>query len=435
MRKRIITAASAAIAAAVLFALFLPGKSVNRLRYSESTSPKKEIFFACNSSYNEKTSLVYQEMTEKYNAQCDDAVVKLNSLADDDYFDRLKIDFASGNEPDLFVTWPGITVDRLVKRNKVAVLDELFDEDPEWYSSFHKSNWRYVKLDGKICGVPLMKSYAAFFVNTEVLKKTGEKAPANYAELKALIPRLRKHGIVPFAANISNKGLLTYHYISAVLGGSFNSANVTSGGIPNEYYDSAMDYMKELYDMKAFPDNMFEMTDEECSYMFMSGKAAFTVQYSDFMESVYDSEMLDKVEIKPFPAIEGAISLDKAVLYGAATDIVCVAESSMRSPEKRSGVTALLKYLTTKEAALDFVKQIGSIPAINIVPAKARNQNKIYDMNYVFLKSVNEYIDFPHYYIDINVLTHLQDKFPAFLEGSASKSEVWVRAYRYAEGN
>ncbi len=435
MKKRIITAALATITAALLLVLILPKKSVNRLRYSESSNPKTEIFFACNSSNNEKKSLVFQEMAEKFNAQCDDAVIKLNSLADDDYFDRLKIDFASGNEPDLFVTWPGITVDRLVKNNKVAVLDELFDDDPEWYESFHKSNWRYVKLDGKICGVPLMKSYAAFFVNAELLKKLGEKTPASYDELKALIPRLRKRGIVPFATNVSNKGLLTYHYISAVLGGSFNSANVTPGGIPNEYYDSAMDYMKELYDLRAFPDDMFEMTDEECSYMFMSGKAAFTVQYSDFMESVYDAEMLDSVEIKPFPTIEGAISLDKAILYGAATDIVCVAAGSMKNPEKRSGVTALLKYLTTKDAALDFAKQIGSIPAINIVPAKARNQNKIYDMNYVFLKSVNEYIDFPHYYIDINVLTHLQDKFPAFLEGSASKNEVWERAYRHAESN
>ncbi len=65
-----------------------------------------------------------------------DIVVVNESMFGDDFLPKLKTDFASGNNPDVFGLWPGSDIKTLVNAGKVADLTEVLDKDKEWKSSF-----------------------------------------------------------------------------------------------------------------------------------------------------------------------------------------------------------------------------------------------------------------------------------------------------------
>jgi len=72
------------------------------------------------------------------------------SLSGGDYLFKLKTDFVSGNEPDVFAIRPGKNISVLIASNKIVDLTPTLREDPEWVSSFDKSVWNYVTQNDKV---------------------------------------------------------------------------------------------------------------------------------------------------------------------------------------------------------------------------------------------------------------------------------------------
>lgn len=416
----------------IIFGYFMSFKNtVTNGKYYENKPSKTEIRISLNCSSQDRKGQVYQEIINNYNKEHDDVIIQNHYVPGNDYFSRVKVDFASGNEADIFITWPGITVNRFSNKEKIVDLRRELDKDFKWHNGFDKSVWKYVSEDDKILGLPLVKTYAAMFVNTDVLQSVGIEIPKTYEQLKKSIPTLRASGITPIAFDISDEGLLLYRYIAGLLGGKFNASNIQDNGVPNEYYVQAAEYIKELYNLGAFSEDLFTMTKNESDHLFMTKKAAFIVRYSDFLETVDKNVLLDSVSIEPFPGFETGLSTDRAILYGVGTDTIFVSSKNWNNEEMRDKILSVVKYFTSEEVAYYIAENMGSVPAVKIKTAPTKAKNMVYQKNYDFISKANQIIDFSNYYIDADVLLHIAERFPSFLENKNTIYDVWEYAYNY----
>ena len=72
---------------------------------------------------------------------------------------------------------------------------------------------------------------------------------------------------------------------------------------------------------------------------------------------------------------------------------------------------------------------------MKIRTAATKTKNMIYQRNCDFVAGANQIIEFSSSYIDSDVLRHIGDKFPLFLEGKMNINDVWEYSYRYVNGN
>ena len=434
MKRVVLGAVVAALAVCVCTAVIYTNHNIN-IKYYDKQKHKSEIRILINKNLQDKKSNVYQEIITGYNEHAEDTVIKCDFVSGSDYYSRLRVDFASGNEPEIFVSWPGMTTRELLKQGKIVDLSETLKLDSEWYDSFERSSWKYVTENDTIIGLPLIKTYATLFVNIDVLDSVGIDIPKNYEQLKAAVVTLKEAGIVPIAADISDDGLLIYRYIAALLGGKFNASAVDHNTVPNEYYVKASEYIKELYQLGAFPQNLFSLSETERDYLFLSKKAAFIVQYSDFMGDVYENGTLSTVNIDFFPSFDNTSAGNESILYGVGMDTLFVASDSWETEEKKKQILSVLKHFASKETASYMAKNLGVVPTVKIEKAKTKVENSAYKKNTELFDTVREYIDFPNYYINEDVLIHVTDNFPEFLEDGKTINEVWEDAINYVKSN
>ena len=436
MRKKTYAVLAAVLAASIGAAyLYTYLKPIQDIAYYQNEVHKTKIRIYLNFGPQDGKSRIYQDIINNYNEEHNDVIIETSYVPGNDYVSRLKIDFVSGNEADIFITWPSVTTNKVAGKGKIVDMKPDLENDHDWYSSFNKSVWKYVSKDEKITGIPLMTTYAAMYVNTDVLSDVGVSIPQTYEQLKEIIPVLRSKNIVPIAFDMSDDGLLLYRCIASMLGGKLNASNVSSSGAPNEYYIRAADYIKELYNMGAFPKDLFAITKKQCDNLFLSKKAAFIVRYSEFSENIDESGLFETVSINPFPVFEDGLSLDKAILYGAGSDTIFVSSKNWENEKMREKILSVVKYFTSQRSAYYIAENLGSVPTIKIRKAATKAKNQVYQRNCDFINSANQIIDFSNYYIDSDVLRHICDRFPLFLEDKITIQEVWDYAYRYVSEN
>ena len=97
----------------------------------------------------------------------------------------------------------------------------------------------------------------------------------------------------------------------------------------------------------------------------------------------------------------------------------------------RDKILSVVKYFTSEEVAYYIAENMGSVPAVKIKTAPTKAKNMVYQKNYDFISKANQIIDFSNYYIDADVLLHIAERFPSFLENKNTIYVVWEYAYNY----
>lgn len=408
------------------------GKLNKKIYYAEPEANKVNLRILSNWNSFDKKSKTFQNLISDFNLKSDDTLITNDYVPGDDYLSHLKADFASANEPDIFISWPNTTVQQLFCANKIIGLNDILLKDYSWYDSFDKSIWKYVVYDGESYGMPLELSYVGFFANTDVLTNLGLSVPNTYNELVAQIPVLLKNDIVPIAMDISDNGMLLYKAITASLAGTFNIDYIYDSQKINPYYIKAGEYVKQLYEMNAFPKNLFSISEYEKDDLFINKKAAYIVHYSSFLSSACadNPDNLQTISITPFPRFDESLAAPISSLFGVSMDTIFVSSKSWQNPEKQDKILKLLKYLTSQDSAEYLVENLGIIPAVSIAHTPTYVSNPVYQKNYQYIHSATEIIDFPDYYTNSDVLINFADNFPDYLTDKCTIEELWINAYK-----
>jgi raffinose/stachyose/melibiose transport system substrate-binding protein len=365
-----------------------------------------------------------QSLFVKYTNENRNIEIINESLFGEDFLPKIKTDFASGNSPDVFGLWPGSDIRALIKVGKVADLTDLLNENPEWKNSFKSSMWVYTTYNDRIYGLPFETIFEALFINKDLFEQYNAPVPETFDDLKRAVRIFRENGIIPIAYNSLAEGTYLYQNILAVLAGKENIEN-PSAGEAGEYFKKAMECMRELYKMGAFPEECFTMTNHERNLLFQQKKAAMIVQGSWFIGNIKDTD--DTVDIVHFPHIDGGKAPPRTMIYGIGNGCFHISSEAYNS-DKREACIDLLKMLTSKETAVIFAEQTGMISTVDIRDYKI-NYNSLTRKGQLLLNNSRQFVGPPDSFVDRTVWEQvIAADMPYMLEGEMEIDELWDKA-------
>lgn len=363
---------------------------------------------------------------EKFNKQNNDIEVINDSLFGEDFLPKIKTDFASGNDPDVFGLWPGSDITSLIKAGKVAELSGLLNSDVEWKNSFGRDMWDYTTYEGKIYGLPVEVIFECLFINTDLFQKYDVKIPETFEDLKTAVKAFKQHGTIPVAFNTQAEGTFLYQNIIAMIGGRTDTENPFTGRQVKECYIKAMEYVKELYDLGAFPANCFSLTNNERNTLFREKKAAMIVQGSWFIgDFASDDKTVDIIRI---PLISEDSEPRTTMVYGIGGGSFHMSRAAAKDSEKYEAAVKLLKFLTSKETAAAFASDTGMISNVDISEYNISYRRLTID-GMRMLAGSDMLVGPPDSFVDRSSWEKdIALRFPYYLEGTVSAREIWENA-------
>lgn len=175
-----------------------------------AASPKSTAKAAGGEKVNLKLLQFKAEITDKVKAMADDYTkehpnVVIDAQVTRDYETIVKTRFASGDEPDIFMTKAFIDI-----TDWSGKLADLSNEP--WMSKVSPSAVQGMTVDGKKLGFPIAFEGYGFIYNKELFAKAGiDKVPTTLTELKQLNEKLKAAGIPSFSEGYKEWWILGQH--------------------------------------------------------------------------------------------------------------------------------------------------------------------------------------------------------------------------------
>jgi ABC-type sugar transport system, periplasmic component len=128
-------------------------------------------------------------LEEKTNTDLD-----IEFLAHGTYLDQLKLQFASGEFPDVYQSWSGPELD-LIEGGKILALNDLIDQyGPNLKANIPQAAWDAVTVKGEILAIPqpaLTQSGQVMFIRKDWLDKLNLQVPTTSDELLEVLRAFR----------------------------------------------------------------------------------------------------------------------------------------------------------------------------------------------------------------------------------------------------
>lgn len=375
-------------------------------------------------SMSQKLRIILQNFSNKYQ----NIEVINKSIAGEDFLFSLKTDFASRNDPDVFGLWPGSDFNLLVKTGKVADLTQILEDDPTWYESFRKETWDYVTVNDKIYGVPFEIIYEGLFINKDLFEMYNVKVPETFEELKEAVVIFKENNVIPIAYSATPEGSYIYQNIVMQLGGKEDVENPFSEeGNIKPCFVQGMYYMKELYELGAFPNNASWIDDKARNDLFINKKAAMIIQGSWFIGENALSPDDMTVDIIPFPKIEGGKADQSAIIYGCGNGIFHISQKAWEDKKTREASIALLKELTSVESAKILSSGAGAISNIYI-PDEDEDKDRLTLKGQKLVDESKELVGPVDSFIDRSIWEGIiVEEFPQMLMGRISPESIFLK--------
>lgn len=307
---------------------------------------------------NEPKKSFYDNKVKEFVATHPNVEIKTESVLNDSYKEKIRVQVASSKMPDVFFSWSDSFAENLVSSGKVRALDDLYAGDTKWSGNIIESQTKGFTFDGKKYGVPLTMDGKAFFYNADVFQKNNLKAPNTWKELLSTLDTLKANGYkTPIVAGLSNAWVVS-HFMGPIFDrvvpadvlakdyvaktGEFKDAHYVEG---LKMFDTLADYMGDI---------STAIDHETSRNMFISGEVP--VIYLQLAEIKYLKDAAFKYEYFNFPDVEGGAGV-QGTLEGAPEGIMLSKDASPEAIE-------FFKFLSSPATAADFVKTTGELSAI-----------------------------------------------------------------------
>lgn len=349
------------------------------------------------------------------------------SLFGEDFLPKIKTDFATGNDPDVFGLWPGSDMKKLVMAGKVADLTGLLDSDPEWKGKFNPAMWSYTTYNERIYGLPFEIIFECMFINRDLFETYDVKVPESFDELMEAVRIFNDNDIVPIAFNTEAEGTYLYQNLVPVVGGKQDTESpFTADRKIKQSHITALNLIKELYDMEAFPRDCFTMTNNERNVLFKEKKAAMIVQGSWYIGEFGPDD--DTVDIIPFPWVKGYENHKNTMVYGLGGGTFHMSSAAWEDENRKEASVKLLRYLTSSESAAQFAVNTGMISNVSLDG---------YEIDYIdmtikgmrMLEEADTLVGPLDSLVDRTAWEkYIAEQFPYFLSGKITAAQMWKTA-------
>lgn len=393
---------------------------------SQNEEDKIKIRFVSSWGGLDANADTLQEILNKFMAENKDIEVINESVFGADFLPKIKTDFSSGNDPDVFGIWPGSDIRMLISKDKVADLTDVLNEDPDWKNSFQSDAWNFTTFNNKTYGLPFEIIYEALFINKNLFDFYKIKVPETYNELLDAVKAFNRVAVTPIAYNYFPEGSFIYQNLITKIGTKTEVENPYNNGRFNNCFLEAMGYMRQLYNAHAFPNEAYRLTDNDRNNLFINGNAAMLVQGSWFIGNIKNDKNVDLI---PFPSIQ-AKKDKKTMIYGLGNGTFYMSKAASMDPKKREASIKLLKALTSKVSAYMFTNQTGMLCNV-----KCDDMNPKYSPLMLkgrsLLQNADELIGPPDHFVERTVWENtIISGFLMFLEGKKEPEDLWDAAVR-----
>lgn len=286
--------------------------------------------------------------------------IELEEIAGDEMKNKIAVDVASDNEPDVWQYWPGAVCKDLAEADVLADCEEYFAKSEKIKKDhFDETALGPCTFDGKILALPRMGASAVLLINKEIFDQYGLEAPKTWDDLMEVSKVLRENGVTPLnvGSKLGNPSHFFYNEIVDQFQSGVEDVNNLKEDEKATFKTEAMEYaadlIEEMVDAGCFADDVLGSTGDwaPSTAYYNEGYSAMCYTLSWQFASISD-EMIEKSEIIKIPQIAETDREDNHI-QGTTNDCWCISKKAWEDEEKQDAIVALMDFLMW-----DFTKEI-----------------------------------------------------------------------------
>lgn len=292
--------------------------------------------------------------------------IELEDIAGDEMKNKIAVDVAANNAPDVWQYWPGCVCKDLADAGVLADVSEYMEKSEVINKEqFEDSAMIPCTFDGKLLALPRMGASAVLLINKEIFEKYNLKAPKTWDDLMAVSKVLRENGITPL--NVGSKLGNPSHFFYNELVCQYQSGvedvknlmNTKETTFDTEAMVKAADMIEDMTEAGCFADDVLGSTGDwgPSTVYYDEGYSAMCYTLSWQFASLSD-ETIEKSEIIKIPQLSDTDREDNHI-QGTTNDCYCISAKAWEDEEKQEAITALLDFLmwdfTTESAKKGYI--------------------------------------------------------------------------------
>lgn len=288
-------------------------------KYKESVfNVNKEITKVSIWSIKGPTSDDLKELIEEYKIIYPNVKFEVNEYENEKYKSIIRDTLVTNEGPDIFFSWGYNFLKEFVEADKVLDITDYYKQ------STYEEEINEEVLDGftlkeKIYGIPIQGFNVVFYVNKNLFQKHGLEYPKTYEELLHVIEVFKENNIVPISIGGQEPWVMSFMYLTLAVREegidealkSIENNNYSMG----DGFEVAGNKLVELIDRGAFGDEFLSLSSNRATFNFTEEEAAmlFSGTFSINDIEKMGSEILDDIDIIPFPKVSDESNLDEGV--------------------------------------------------------------------------------------------------------------------------
>jgi len=311
---------------------------------------------------------VYREIIDDFKKETGWKVKDTSTQANEEWKEKVRNDFVSGNEPDVLQFFTGEDAKAFVDAGKVVSIEEIRKEYPNYAKNINES------LMGTH-SVPTTGFVEGIFTNTTHFKSNESKAYLNktnwtWDEFKDLLALLvdenDTEGYKPISMGQDIPHYWLDHMVLADLGEDF--ATVIKGTNGDQKLTETLLKLNEIKEYLSY-----ESSEADASQGFKDGDYTFLLDGSWAAGGLVGSEVEEHVKVFPFPVVNEDVG---TVLLSGYTSGFYITKKAWDNEDKRAKAVEFVEMMTSTTALTKYAKVGGFAADDNAVPADVHPINK-----------------------------------------------------------
>jgi raffinose/stachyose/melibiose transport system substrate-binding protein len=317
-----------------------------------------------------------------------------------DHKQKILVDVASNNIPDVFLFWSyEANLGYLARNGYIINIEEYFKETKKHKKSdFLDWTFDATKIDGKHYAIPIERFFGFWAVNESIFKKYKLSIPKTWDDIKRISPILLKNGITPLAMGSyrGDPGHLFFSVLSYQDPNGYRDAKNIKHTNNFKYPGTrlAAQAALDLISYGAIPKvTVYSGPWDEQIMSYNQEKTAMIYSFS-WVLALFTEEIAQKSIIIPPPKISSNVVDPGKFTVGGVAQNICINADSWKNPEKRKAIVELVDWILSEEVFMTRLNQVGTFPTKKMDIPEMRNPIYRKVMNFVKGQEVYEIHEF-----------------------------------------
>jgi len=303
----------------------------------------------------EGIGLTADKIFQKFRAEHPEIDLQVEGAPGDALRDKIKIDLAAGNLPDVIYYWGLSSLNPMVEAGLLLDVSKYIeDSDAVDWDDWGPDAWAEVSTDGeRYWAIPVQYFTDYVLANTELFDKYGFEIPETYDELISVSQVFADNGIIPMS--VGSKGGNPSHFFFAEvwyqLGSQEYMRDVTAGNASYNCPETirTAEIILDMAKNRVFPADPIGSGDFGPPVaLYNEGKAAMIVAQT-WMIRQFKQDIVDKSKITDMPTMPGSVTDPKTFTVGGYNNTWAIKAKQYDNPATHDGFVDLLDGLTSDE--------------------------------------------------------------------------------------